>query len=95
MDNEWRNKMTIAEQIAERYNNDGMNWEDENDIDLTDLCEEMSIYVKKDVLWNSDQDKGLFNRVYYFSDDSYIAMTENTWDIPNESNETHDGCKIQ
>ena len=88
--------MTIAEQIAERYNNDGMNWEDENDIDLTDLCEEISIYVEKDVPYIRQGGwQGIFNRVYYFSDDSYIAMTENTWDIPNENDETHDRCRIR
>ena len=85
---------TIAEKIAERYNNDGMNWEDENDIDLTDLCEELCSYVDRYVLWENDQHTGEFPYVYYFSDDSYITMTENTWDIPNPNDETHDACKI-
>ena len=87
--------MTIAEQISQQYNNDGMNWEDENDIDLTDTCEKMCIYVDKNVKWFRDDEQGTFERVYYFSDNSYLAMTENTWDITNKNNETHDRCKIQ
>ena len=86
---------TIAEKIAYRYNNDGMNWLDEEDIDLTDLCDQLSSYVDSDVPWKSDQDEGLFNRVYYFSDASFITMTENTWDIPNEWGQTHDNCIIK
>tara|TARA_B100000131_G_C18013827_1_gene571662 strand:- start:166 stop:447 length:282 start_codon:yes stop_codon:yes gene_type:complete len=86
--------MTIAEKIAERYNNDGMTWEDEKDIYLNDLCEELCSYVEFDVPWENDQKEGQFTYVYYFADDSYIAMTEETWDIPNDNDETHDNCKI-
>ena len=63
---------TTADTIAARYNDDGTCWEDDDGIEFLYLCEgEASEKYTKDGC-------GI---IFKFSDGSYIAVTDNYWDI--------------
>jgi hypothetical protein len=65
--------MTIAEQIATRFGNDGMQWEDKDGQNLADVCLEEARYHEQD--WDKHLDR------YEFADGTAIVLGESGWDI--------------
>lgn len=67
---------TIAQQIADQFNNDGQVWNNGNN-DLYDVCEQRMAY--KDQNWEREATR------YTFNDGSAIIFSGPAWDlaIPN------------
>jgi len=62
---------TIAAEISDRFDDDGQTFEDDDGIEFLTVCDDAAIekYTKDGCI------------IFKFSDGSYIAVTDNYWDI--------------
>jgi hypothetical protein len=67
---------TTAEQIAERFGNDGQNWRDNAGAHLDEVCEAACVSCR----WRDGYRTGDTYR-YVFSDGSAIVVAGDAWDI--------------
>jgi hypothetical protein len=68
--------MNIAEKIAEKLDWDGQNFEDGNEIHLFELCK-----IESPQVWDHMNRTTSSQRLYVFSDDSYIVVNDQFWDV--------------
>lgn len=67
--------LTIAEQIAERFDQDGANFFDGNDTSLDDACRERG---------GCYEQQG-YTVGYRFADDSAILISGDAWDVESDT----------
>jgi hypothetical protein len=72
---------TQAEQIAERFGNDGLRFTNEADERLDDFCAALSMTGRKE--WRDGHNTGDVYR-YVFADGSAIVVAGDGWDIEGE-----------